>query len=113
MRAGLQRLLVSVALFLGAFLLLAGGSGALREPAFPGGTSRPPTGPLPATRQGHTATLLPDGTVLVAGGNEHPGDFGPGTDVDTAFIYDPVTETWAPETRSGSPRVARLKLPGR
>jgi hypothetical protein len=37
-------------------------------------------------RSGHTATLLRDGTVLIAGG---------GNVLTTAEIYDPVTETFA------------------
>ncbi|HYX44498.1 MAG TPA: kelch repeat-containing protein, partial [Acidimicrobiales bacterium] len=56
-----------------------------------------PTGPMNDYRFQHTATLLPDGRVLVAGG------FGGGpvgstanaqSVVDTAEIYDPVTNAW-------------------
>jgi hypothetical protein len=39
-------------------------------------------------RDGHTATLLPDGRVLVAGG-------GGGDRLSSAELYDPVTGTWA------------------
>jgi hypothetical protein len=59
-----------------------------------------PTTPLPTTRAGNGATLLPDGTVLVAGGVEHPGDFGPGTYLNTALTYDPFTATWTPTTNT-------------
>lgn len=45
------------------------------------------TGIMHAARSGHTATLLPDGTVLVAGG-------GAASD-PSAETYDPATGTWA------------------
>ena len=48
------------------------------------------TGSLALARQGHTATLLPNGKVLVAGGI--------GSDnatVATAEVYDPATGTWS------------------
>ncbi len=47
-------------------------------------------------RRAHTATLLPDGTVLVAGGTTGGKDDGTeaGTQLDTAEIYDPLTDTW-------------------
>jgi hypothetical protein len=42
------------------------------------------TGPMANTLTSHTATLLPDGRVLVAGGFD-------GRDLDTSEIYDPRT----------------------
>ncbi len=45
-----------------------------------------PTGSLNTTRAGHTATLLPNGKVLVAGGNGG---------LDSAELYDPATATWS------------------
>jgi N-acetylneuraminic acid mutarotase len=47
------------------------------------------TGAMSCGRFGHTATLLPDGKVLVAGGIQTPDH------VCTAEIYDPKTETWS------------------
>ncbi len=40
-------------------------------------------------RWGHSATLLEDGRVLVVGGQKSPSG-----KLDTAEIYNPVTETW-------------------
>jgi hypothetical protein len=57
-----------------------------------------PTGSMTYTRQNHTATLLPNGTVLVAGGQSE-GQSGSGVQPETGFlvsaeIYDPVAGTW-------------------
>jgi len=46
-----------------------------------------PTGNMTTPRTGHTATLLPDGTVLIVGGS--------GVRPDTAEIYDPATGTFS------------------
>src|SRR5262245_15214880 len=51
--------------------------------------------PMKNARNFHTATLLPNGKVLVAGG------FDLGT---RAELYDPATDTW---TMTGSLRTAR------
>lgn len=45
------------------------------------------TGSLGAARFAHTATLLPDGKVLVSGGASH-------TPLASAELYDPATGTW-------------------
>src|SRR5437588_4380380 len=46
----------------------------------------------------HTATLLPNGKVLVAGGSEFDGSF------KSAELYDPATGTWS---YTGTPNTAR------
>jgi hypothetical protein len=56
-----------------------------------------PTGSLVAARTRHTATLLPNGKVLVAGGND-------GHALSSAELYDPASGTW---TATGSMGTAR------
>jgi hypothetical protein len=53
------------------------------------------TGNLETARAGHTATLLPSGKVLVAGGNQ----------INSAELYDPNTATWS---ATGSLNVSRV-----
>src|SRR5205823_3578857 len=45
---------------------------------------------LTTERDAHTATLLPDGTVLVAGGANMPPQW-----LASAERYDPTTNTWS------------------
>ncbi|HKT48102.1 MAG TPA: IPT/TIG domain-containing protein, partial [Candidatus Acidoferrales bacterium] len=59
-----------------------------------------PTGSLNFARQGHTATLLQNGQVLVVGGFQGGGNGS----VGTAELYDPVSGTF---TVTGSLSVAR------
>jgi hypothetical protein len=57
-----------------------------------------PIGPMISARQAHTATLLPDGRVLVAGG------FNVGYFTSTAEIYDPAAGTWTATGALGTSR---------
>ena len=78
----------------GVILTLIGlmGIAALREPsalAQPAASaSWTFTGSLNAVRTGHTATLLPNGKVLVAGGYDSH------TVLKSAELYDSATGTW-------------------
>ncbi|HEX3630483.1 MAG TPA: kelch repeat-containing protein [Candidatus Dormibacteraeota bacterium] len=54
-------------------------------------------------RVNHTATLLPDGRVLVAGG--HPAlAVNPANNLMSAELYDPTTSTWTEAAPMPSPR---------
>ena len=55
-------------------------------------------GPMGSARQAHTATLLPNGRVLVAGGAD-VGYFNSG-----AELYDPAAQTWTATGSMGSAR---------
>jgi hypothetical protein len=57
------------------------------------------SGNLNTARCYHTATLLPDGKVLVAGGYA-----GPGVPLNSAEVYDPATGAW---TASGNLNTGR------
>ncbi|HEY5911385.1 MAG TPA: kelch repeat-containing protein [Verrucomicrobiae bacterium] len=50
--------------------------------------------PLRQFRRLHTATLLANGTVLIAGGR-------PFAEAATSELYDPVTQTWTNAGRRG------------
>ena len=56
---------------------------------------------LPAPRSHHTATLLPDGKVLVIGGRIER--YGPPT--ADALIYDPATGAWSEAPSLLRPRI--------
>src|SRR5436309_3301879 len=61
------------------------------------------TGKMVTPRYNHTATLLPDGGVLVAG-----GDVPPDLATDSAELYDPVTGSWTVTANlraTGNPRL--------
>jgi hypothetical protein len=51
-----------------------------------------PTGSLHMSRAGHTATLLPNGKVLVVGGDFSPWDYGSD---GSAELYDAATGVWS------------------
>src|SRR6266849_7096767 len=63
------------------------------------------TGSMTITRGNHTATLLPNGKVLVAGGLCNGGFTYPDS---SAELYDPSTGTWK---ATGTMNVARVNTP--
>jgi Galactose oxidase, central domain len=67
----------------------AGGSGAFEN-----------TGSLAFPRDGHTATLLPSGKVLVTGGDSYPFS---GL-LASAELYDPASGTWSATSSLGAAR---------
>jgi len=80
-------------LLLNGQVLIAGGTSAtgsltsaeIFDPANPGAGFQMLSATMGAARAGHTATLLNDGTVLIAGGDA----------AGTAEIFDPTTETFS------------------
>lgn len=54
-----------------------------------------PAAAMEVERTGHGAALLPDGRVLVVGG-EHPGPSWGLSAPSTSEIYDPISDTWEP-----------------
>ena len=54
------------------------------------------TGSLIQRRNGHSATLLQNGQVLVAGGNNYGYDIGYFASLNSAELYDPATGKWRP-----------------
>ena len=80
-RSILARLVAFSLLFLGAGLMLA-------QSCLGGAFSN--TGSLATARGGHTATLLLDGRVLVAGGSSGTGLLA------SAELYDPASGAWTP-----------------
>src|SRR5664280_263643 len=59
------------------------------------------TGSMTSARDGHTATLLPDGTVLVAGGHAT----GVAGSFVSAELYDPAASTFIPTGSMAQPRM--------
>jgi hypothetical protein len=65
-----------------------------------------PTGPLLQARDLHTATALPDGTVLIAGGETQAcctstGSYG-SRPFNSAEVYEPATRAFSPTSNSMS-----------
>jgi hypothetical protein len=97
---------VIVALF-GGFL--ASGVLTQQAPSVPGAATGDagtfnPTGSLAEPRAAHTATLLPDGRVLVVGGAVSLPPEPPYPATATAEIWDPGTDTFGPTGSLAEPR---------
>ena len=99
-------------------VLIAGGTSVYNQPPFVTATAEiydPATGTFTATgsmatpRENHTATLLQDGTVLIAGGdNEH-------FSLDSAELYNPATGAFTsigPMTTTRNQHTATLLTTG-
>jgi len=64
-----------------------------------------PAAPMLEPRSGHTATLLPDGRVLVAGGMRRNQDF-----YRSAELYDPATGKFQPTGEMNERRVGQIAV---
>jgi hypothetical protein len=58
-----------------------------------------------SARQSHTATLLQNGKVLIAGGYGHSGEY-----LSTAELYDPLTGTFALTGEMTAPRAGQTAI---
>jgi hypothetical protein len=84
----------------GMVLLVGGSYSEPRAEIYDGPTQQFEfTGPLQVNRQDHTATLLPDGRVVVVGGTDSTGGL-----VAEAEIWDPCTGTFVVCGTLGTPR---------
>lgn len=84
----------------GTFLDLIAYTKSAASPYDPATNAWTRAAPMSTPRYNHTATLLPDGRVLVAGGYNFDGSQG------SAELYSPATNMWAPaapmhRTRAG------------
>lgn len=99
----------AVALWTGEVMMAGGGpsTAELYCPQMPGPLGTFATGELATGRYGHTATLLPDGKVLITGGTNVGGNSAPSFDI--AEIYDPATGTYSP-TRDALGNVTNMTV---
>jgi N-acetylneuraminic acid mutarotase len=104
---------INLAAMIGSVVLTLAACGG-GSPSAPAPTQPPTaaawsaTGSLQTARYGHTATLLPSGKVLIAGGIYMPGNglANPGAPVYPASVelYDPTTRVWTAAAALGTAR---------
>ena len=96
----------------GKVLVAGGGRNPAESPAMtsaelydPSTGSWTATGSMGTPHRGHTATLLPDGRVLVAGGYPSSVSFTfPSPPMASAELYDPSSGSWTATGDMGTPR---------
>src|SRR5215471_16829258 len=96
MRARITVLCSALPALFGAVLLSS-------HPAAPGRVT--PGSAMLQPRSGHSATLLPDGRVLIAGGMRRNQDF-----YKSAELYDPATRKFAPTGEMNERRVGQIAV---
>ena|SRR6266498_5706435 len=97
---------VSAIAFISTVMMACGGTPVRESMTSAVSGAWTPTGSLGTTRSRHTATLLQNGRVLIAGGlNENSNCAN--VPLDSAELYDPATGSWAV---TGSMTTARYKL---
>ncbi len=92
-------------------ILVTGGAGSISENARPEAFHLPRfadefvllENKMNGGRIGHTATLLPDGRVLIVGGSSTAALVNASSLVDTAVLFDPDTQDFIPIPFAGTP----------
>lgn len=95
---------VTVAFVVAAAAFRTASSSAASVPVTSAGWLTPAT-PMLEPRSGHSATLLPDGRVLIAGGMRGNQDF-----YDSAELYDPSTGKFQPTGKLHQRRVGHIAV---
>jgi hypothetical protein len=102
-----SRLLVVASVAFGLVLAAAFRTGSIHASTSPAGVagSLTPTAPMLEPRSGHTATLLPDGKVLIVGGMRRNQDF-----YKSAELFDPATGKFQPTGDMSIGRVGHVAV---
>src|SRR5262245_39582276 len=88
------------------FLVLAAGQAQQAAAQSPGTFTA--TGDMTTPRYLHTATLLADGRVLIAGGNNRDARTGAFKTESSAELYDPRTGTFKATGNMTTPRMGHV-----